>query len=150
MFAFGVFDERTGELVLVRDQLGIKPLFFARGGRGLVFCSELKALAEALGPDTAVDDAAMVASLLYYWVPDTRCACAGRREAASRAAGSRCRPDGQVERGSYWSLREVAEQAAATSRSPTWPRSSRTRRSGTSWPTSRWRRSCPAGWTPAT
>src|SRR5689334_24610506 len=32
MFAFGIFDERTGELVLVRDQLGIKPLFFARRG----------------------------------------------------------------------------------------------------------------------
>ena len=34
MFAFGVFDERTGELVLVRDQLGIKPLFLARPAVG--------------------------------------------------------------------------------------------------------------------
>src|SRR5919197_413663 len=38
MFAFGIFDERTGELVLARDQLGIKPLFLHRrvagGGPG--------------------------------------------------------------------------------------------------------------------
>lgn len=47
MFAFGIFDERTGELVLVRDQLGIKPLFVLRRGEGLMFASELKALAGA-------------------------------------------------------------------------------------------------------
>jgi asparagine synthase (glutamine-hydrolysing) len=111
MFAFGIFDERTGELVLVRDQLGIKPLFFARRGGGLVFCSELKALAAALGPDAAVDEAAMVASLLYYWVPDTRCAL---RDAEKLPPGNwlRIRPDGVVDRGTYWSLREVAEEAA--------------------------------------
>ena len=49
MFAFGVFDERSGELVLVRDQLGIKPLFLVRRGGGVAFGSELKALAAAFG-----------------------------------------------------------------------------------------------------
>ena len=37
MFAFGIFDERTGDLVLARDQLGIKPLFLLRRGEG--WCS---------------------------------------------------------------------------------------------------------------
>jgi asparagine synthase (glutamine-hydrolysing) len=32
MFAFAIFDERTGELFLARDQLGIKPLFCVRRG----------------------------------------------------------------------------------------------------------------------
>jgi asparagine synthase (glutamine-hydrolysing) len=110
MFAFGVFDERTGELVLVRDQLGIKPLFLVRRGGGIVFASELKALAGALDGGLAIDDAALVASLLYYWVPDTRCAF---REAEKLQPGSwlRARPDGSVERGTYWSLREEAERA---------------------------------------
>ena len=111
MFAFGVFDERTGELVLVRDQLGIKPLFLVRRGDAVVFASELKALAGSLGSSLQVDDAAMVASLLYYWVPDSRCAF---REAEKLPPGSwaRFRPDGRVERGTYWSLREVAEEGA--------------------------------------
>jgi asparagine synthase (glutamine-hydrolysing) len=108
MFAFAVFDERTGEMTLVRDQLGIKPLFYVRRGAGVVFASELKALANELG-DLTVDDTAMVASLLYYWVPDSRCAY---REAEKLQPGSwlRVKPDGTSESGTYWSLREVAEE----------------------------------------
>ena len=111
MFAFAVFDERTGELVLVRDQLGIKPLFLVRRGDGIAFASELKALSGALGPGLAIDETAIVASLLYYWVPDSRCAF---REAEKLPPGSwlRARPDGRVERGRYWSLRQVAEEEA--------------------------------------
>lgn len=110
MFAFGVFDERTGELVLVRDQLGIKPLFLVRRGDGVVFSSELKALSAELGGSMRVDDTALVASLLYYWVPDGRCAF---REAEKLPPGTwlRLRPDGRSERGTYWSIRDVAEQA---------------------------------------
>jgi asparagine synthase (glutamine-hydrolysing) len=109
MFAFAVFDERTGELTIARDQLGIKPLFYVRRGGGLVFASELKALANELG-DLTVNDAALVASLLYYWVPDSRCAY---REAAKLPPGSwlRIRPNGESTSGTYWSLRDVAAEA---------------------------------------
>ena len=111
MFAFGVFDERSGELVLVRDQLGIKPLFLVRRGGGVAFASELKALAAALGGSLTVDDAAIVASLLYYWVP-TAAVPSARRRSCQPGTWIRFRPDGQVDRGSYWSIREVAETAA--------------------------------------
>src|SRR3954452_17245543 len=115
MFAFGIFDERTGDLVLVRDQLGIKPLFLLRRGGGLVFASELKALAAATGGTLEVDHAALVASLLYYWVPDSRCAY---REAEKLPPGSwlRCRPDGRVERGRYWNLKDVAAEGQERAR----------------------------------
>ncbi|MGW2566120.1 asparagine synthase (glutamine-hydrolyzing) [Streptomyces sp. NPDC001537] len=115
MFAFGIFDERTGELVLVRDQLGIKPLFLLRRGDGLVFASELKALAAATGGKLEVDHTALVASLLYYWVPDSRCAF---REAEKLPPGSwlRCRPDGRVERGRFWDLKEVAAEGRERAR----------------------------------
>jgi asparagine synthase (glutamine-hydrolysing) len=110
MFAFGVLDLASGELVLARDQLGIKPLFLVRRGGAVAFASELKALAGAVG-GLAVDDSAVVASLLYYWVPDSRCAF---REAEKLQPGSwlRLRPDGSAQQGTYWSLREVAEEAA--------------------------------------
>ncbi|WP_282795006.1 asparagine synthase (glutamine-hydrolyzing) [Streptomyces sp. CC224B] len=115
MFAFGIFDERTGELVLARDQLGIKPLFLLRRGEGLVFASELKALAAVTGGSLEVDHAALVASLLYYWVPDSRCAF---REAEKLPPGSwlRLRPDGRVERGRYWSLKDVAAEGQEQAR----------------------------------
>ena len=44
MFAFAIWDARTRRLLLVRDRLGIKPLYWARVGSTLLFGSEVKAL----------------------------------------------------------------------------------------------------------
>ncbi|MBY8881439.1 asparagine synthase (glutamine-hydrolyzing) [Actinacidiphila acidipaludis] len=44
MFAFAVWDPRHGRLLLGRDRLGIKPLYYARAGTGIVFGSEPKVL----------------------------------------------------------------------------------------------------------
>ncbi len=112
MFAFAILDERTGHLVLARDHLGIKPLFLLRRGDGVVFASELKALVSALGPELELEPGAMIASLLYYWVPDQRCAIKGV-EKLPPGTWVEFRPDGHVSRHRYWSLAEVAAEAAA-------------------------------------
>ena len=44
MFAFCIWDERTGEALLARDHAGIKPLYYADMGSALVFASEPKTL----------------------------------------------------------------------------------------------------------
>jgi len=111
MFAFALADETTGELVLARDPLGIKPLYYLRRGRGVMFASELKALVAAVGGELRIDPGAMVASMLYYWVPEQWCAVA---EVSKLPGGSwaRFRPDGQVHVEHYWQVADVAQQAA--------------------------------------
>lgn len=62
MFAFAVWDAQTRELMLARDRIGEKPLYYAEAGGGLLFGSELKALRLHPDCDTRVDRTA----LAYY------------------------------------------------------------------------------------
>lgn len=44
IFAFGLWDEQKQQLLLARDHLGVKPLFYAQRGSSILFASEIKSL----------------------------------------------------------------------------------------------------------
>jgi asparagine synthase (glutamine-hydrolysing) len=113
MFAFALADTKTGELFLARDPLGIKPLFYLRRGAGALFASELKALVSAVGSEMRVEPGAMVASMLYYWVPEQFCAIEGVRKLPA-GSWARLTPDGREHVEHYWVVADVARDAEGT------------------------------------
>jgi asparagine synthase (glutamine-hydrolysing) len=75
MFAFALADTHTGELLLARDHAGIKPVYYAITARGLLFASELKALAAVAheaGIDLAHDSTALQEYVSFLWTPSAR------------------------------------------------------------------------------
>jgi len=112
MFAFALLDERSGEVVLARDPLGIKPLYYLARGGGLVFASELKALVTALGAELQIEPGALVASMLYYWLPDQRCAIRGVQKLPA-GSWAHLRPGQPMTLQRYWNAAEIAAEAGA-------------------------------------
>jgi asparagine synthase (glutamine-hydrolysing) len=70
IYAFAIWDTRSGELLCARDPFGIKPLYYSFGGRGgqLRFASERKALVPA-GEATSIDPEALGRYLAFQYVP---------------------------------------------------------------------------------
>lgn len=68
MYAFALWDDHQEKLWLVRDRLGIKPLYYARIGNALVFASELRALLASGMVSKELDEGALVDYLRYQSV----------------------------------------------------------------------------------
>jgi asparagine synthase (glutamine-hydrolysing) len=68
MFAFAIWERESGRVVLARDPLGIKPLYWAEIAGGLRFASSLPALVAAGGVSTSIDPVALHHYLSFHSV----------------------------------------------------------------------------------
>jgi asparagine synthase (glutamine-hydrolysing) len=80
MFAFALWDARLRRLLLARDRLGLKPLYYAPLANGLAFASEPKALLAHPALGARLDPVALGDYLSYGYVPHDRCIFAGVRK----------------------------------------------------------------------
>ncbi|MFT5387341.1 MAG: asparagine synthase (glutamine-hydrolyzing) [Candidatus Omnitrophota bacterium] len=69
MFAIALWDVKLKKLVLVRDRLGIKPLYYYADDTQLVFGSEIKAILEDESISRDIDQEAMMLYLRYSYIP---------------------------------------------------------------------------------
>ena len=69
MFAFAVWDSNKKTLLLARDRVGIKPLYYYLGNTFLSFGSEIKALLADPEVDREIDPAMIDRFLTYYYLP---------------------------------------------------------------------------------
>jgi asparagine synthase (glutamine-hydrolysing) len=68
-FAIGLWDERTGDLLLVRDRVGIKPLYYTVAGGRIIFASEIKAILAHPSVSRDVDEEALYHYLTFLTTP---------------------------------------------------------------------------------
>jgi len=118
MFAFAILDRSRRELHLVRDRLGIKPLFWSIDGGRLLFASELKAFTalncvDGIGFSRPTIEEASVASFLRFgYVPAPHSIYRGvaKLEPGSimTIAIDNLGPGYEPQPRRYWSMREVA------------------------------------------
>jgi asparagine synthase (glutamine-hydrolysing) len=110
-FAYALLDERSDELLLVRDRLGILPLYYVTTGSELCFASEVKALLALLSTRPSVDTASLDAYLTRRSIPPPFTLFEGIRKLPAghllRATRERA-----YEPEAYWHLPAVAEVMA--------------------------------------
>lgn len=69
MFAIAIYNDLSKELFIVRDRLGIKPLYYHFGENGLQFASEVKSLRPLVQTDTSIDPYLLDKYMQYGYIP---------------------------------------------------------------------------------
>ncbi|MFI9753958.1 asparagine synthase (glutamine-hydrolyzing) [Streptomyces collinus] len=75
MFAFAVWDSRAEKLVMIRDRMGVKPLYYSRTDDGVMFGSEPKAILANPLADRAVDLAGLRELVSFTQTPGSAVWC---------------------------------------------------------------------------
>jgi asparagine synthase (glutamine-hydrolysing) len=113
MFAFAVWDEQKRQLLLARDRLGIKPLYYAERGNELLFASELKPILQLARVPRAIDWGAAHHLFSFLTTPATRSIVEGvaKLEPARTAVASRSNPQLRIDR--YWDVQFSPNERAS-------------------------------------
>lgn len=114
MFAMAVWDAERRELTLIRDRLGIKPLYVSHRAGVLAFGSELKALAADPHFDRTLDPEALDFYLRHLYVPAPHCIFAAARKLLPGSLLTIRDPRAPLpEPERWWSVEEAAHTGAA-------------------------------------
>ena len=103
MFAFGLWEARTRQLWLVRDRIGIKPLYYSIHHDRLTFASEIKALLKDPDQRREVDESALFHYLSFLTTPGPETLFEGIRKVPP-ATWLKVGADGTIVERRYWDV----------------------------------------------
>jgi asparagine synthase (glutamine-hydrolysing) len=103
MFAFALWDRQEQSLLLARDRIGEKPLFYSATDKGLVFASEIRALLHHPAVKSEVDLPGLASFLTMNYVSSDRSLLAGICKLPP-ATFLVAKPGGVLKFQRYWSL----------------------------------------------
>ncbi len=104
MFALALWDERKRQLLLARDRIGIKPLFYGLGKQGIVFGSEIKCIQASGLVELEVDVTAVADLFTFFYIPGPKTIY---RNVYSLDPGSYLRLDQRgIYQRKYWDLKD--------------------------------------------
>jgi asparagine synthase (glutamine-hydrolysing) len=109
MFAFALYDRRRRSLILARDRLGIKPLYYAALPDRLVFASEIKGLLPLLQAGPELNAAAVDRFLEDGFNSGEETLVRGVRKVPPGSA-MRVDPDLEVTTTHYWSVQGITQR----------------------------------------
>lgn len=112
MFALAVWDRRDRTLHLVRDRLGIKPLYWGRCGSAILFGSELKALSRHPLFASDIDRNALAAYVRHNYVPAPHSIYRAIRKLRPGCILS-LRDGAEPVETAFWSMEDVVRRGAA-------------------------------------
>ncbi len=103
MFALALWDAKARELWLVRDRIGIKPLYYSIHNGRITFASEIKALLQDPGQRRAVHEEAFYHFLSFLATPAPQTLFDGIKKLPG-GTWLRMREDGEVRECRYWDV----------------------------------------------
>ena len=103
IFAFALWDGKSRELWLVRDRIGVKPLYYSVHHRRLVFASEIKALLQDPDQVREVSEEGLYHYLSFLTTPAPLTLFDGIRKLRP-ATWIRVRMDGSIDEHQYWDV----------------------------------------------
>jgi asparagine synthase (glutamine-hydrolysing) len=114
MFAIALWDDKRKELWLIRDRIGIKPLYYSIFDGRINFASEIKALLEDPQQKRIVDEEAFFHYLSFLTAPAPRTLFAGIKKLHA-GTWLKIKEDGQIRESRYWDVWDHTKSLGNTS-----------------------------------
>lgn len=112
MFAFCIYDKKKNSLLLARDRMGVKPLYYSANRQSFAFASEIKSLVKSKLTGREVDTEALYDYMTFRFVPAPKTMLKGVNKLPPARTLTVNLNDGSASIAKYWEIPTAAESGS--------------------------------------